>query len=94
MVLQCPLLALRGHSRARDQCPLSGVKRTCLFALQMSANDPKRTFAVYLTPSRATVRIATMSCLNLGGDNEATRILERVSELRNVAPPEVTIRGR
>ena len=26
-------------------CPLSGVKRTCLFALQMSANDPKRTFA-------------------------------------------------
>ena len=25
------------------QCPLSGVKRTCLFALQMSAFDPKRT---------------------------------------------------
>ena len=27
------------------RCPLSGVKRTCLFALQMSANDPKRTFS-------------------------------------------------
>ena len=24
-------------------CPLLGVKRTCLFALQMSAFDPKRT---------------------------------------------------
>ena len=24
-------------------CPLSGVKRTCLFALHMSAYDPKRT---------------------------------------------------
>jgi hypothetical protein len=27
------------------ECPLSGVKRTCPFALQMSANDPKRTLA-------------------------------------------------
>src|SRR5262249_31763392 len=26
------------------QCPLSGVKRTCLFALHMSAYDPKRTY--------------------------------------------------
>ena len=25
------------------QCPLLGVKRTCPFALQMSAYDPKRT---------------------------------------------------
>ena len=24
-------------------CPLSGVKRTCLLALHMSAYDPKRT---------------------------------------------------
>src|SRR5262249_53134076 len=28
-----------------------------------------------LTPSRATVRIATMPCESLGGDNEATRLL-------------------
>ena len=28
----------------RCKCPLSGVKRTCHFALQMSAYDPKRTF--------------------------------------------------
>ena len=27
----------------RRTCPLLGVKRTCHFALQMSANDPKRT---------------------------------------------------
>ena len=29
-------------------CPLLGVKRTCLFALHMSAYDPKRTFLVAL----------------------------------------------
>ena len=30
---------------AADQCPLLGVNRTWLFAAQMSAFDPKRTFA-------------------------------------------------
>ena len=39
------LLALSGHGLVHRTCPLSGVKRTSLFALQMSANDPKRTFA-------------------------------------------------
>ena len=29
-------------------CPLLGVKRTCLFALHMSAIDPKRTSASIL----------------------------------------------
>ena len=29
--------------RLRRTCPLLGVKRTCVGALQMSANDPKRT---------------------------------------------------
>ena len=29
----------------RKECPLLGVKRTCRFALQMSAFDPKRTSA-------------------------------------------------
>jgi hypothetical protein len=33
---ECPLLALSGHTRAAD----SGVKRTCPFALHMSAFDP------------------------------------------------------
>jgi hypothetical protein len=28
----------------RRTSPLSGVKRTCRFALQMSANNPKRTW--------------------------------------------------
>jgi hypothetical protein len=34
------MLALSNLTR---ECPLSGVKRTCPFALQMSAYDPKRT---------------------------------------------------
>ena len=32
------------HKFRCAQCPLLGVKRTCSFALQMSAFDPKRTF--------------------------------------------------
>ena len=40
---RCPLLARSGHETTSRQCPLSGVKRTCHFALQMSAYDPKRT---------------------------------------------------
>ena len=42
-VSQYPLLSQSGHSNRRHECPLSGVKRTCRFALQMSAFDPKRT---------------------------------------------------
>ena len=34
---------VREHSHPK--CPLSGVKRTCLIAAQMSAFDPKRTFS-------------------------------------------------
>ena len=43
--LSCPLLALSGHPELHCTCPLSGVKRTCRFALHMSAYDPKRTCA-------------------------------------------------
>jgi hypothetical protein len=42
----CPLsslLAQSGHWLVRCKCPLLGAKRTWLFALQMSAFDPKRT---------------------------------------------------
>ena len=35
----CPLLAQSGHTELHCTCPLSGVKRTCRFALQMSAFD-------------------------------------------------------
>ena len=31
------------YSQTRTQCPLSGVKRTSLFAAQVSGFDPKRT---------------------------------------------------
>ena len=40
---QCPLLAQSGHEPVHRTCPFLGVKRTCRFALQMSAFDPKRT---------------------------------------------------
>jgi hypothetical protein len=39
----CPLLAVSGHFLLHRECPLSGVKRTWLFAAQMSAFDPMRT---------------------------------------------------
>jgi hypothetical protein len=42
-IIMSPLLALSRHSRAADQCVLSGVKRTWLSAARMSANDLKRT---------------------------------------------------
>ena len=38
-------MAQSGHSSNTTQCPLLGAKRTYLFALQMSAFDPKRTWA-------------------------------------------------
>src|SRR5262245_25654163 len=39
----CPLLAQSGHSLVHCTCPLSGVKRTWVSAVHMSAFDPKRT---------------------------------------------------
>ena len=44
---RCPLLAQSGHRLVHCTCPLLGVKRTCLFAPQMSAFDPKRTLAAH-----------------------------------------------
>jgi hypothetical protein len=40
------------------ECPLSGVKRTCAFALHMSAYDPKRTFSTGDKGSEAGYRNA------------------------------------
>ena len=36
----------RRGDRIDWRCPLFGAKRTCRFALHMSANDPKRTFSI------------------------------------------------
>ena len=48
-------------------CPLLGVKRTWLFALQMSAFDPKRTLAgLVTTPFRALPRVVRCPVLSLG----------------------------
>ena len=58
------LLAQSGHPSLHRTCPLSGAKRTCLFALQMSAYDPKRTSARYsplIEPRGFTVMIAHLS---------------------------------
>ena len=41
-------LALSGHRLVQRTCLLSGVKRTCPIAVQMSAFDPKPTFSVAL----------------------------------------------
>jgi hypothetical protein len=41
--LKCPLLAQSGHAKLHRTYPLSGVKRTLVDALQMSAFDSKRT---------------------------------------------------
>ena len=43
-----------GTKRTGAPCPLSGVKRTSRFALQMSAFDPKRTLCT-LTGGHGTV---------------------------------------
>jgi hypothetical protein len=40
---ECPLLAQSGHLWLHRTCPLSGVQRTSLVVLHMSAFDPKRT---------------------------------------------------
>ena len=56
---------LSGHAkRVSRGCPLSGVKRTCVFALQMSAYDPKRTFAMQKCTAR---RKRLLSCSNRSG---------------------------
>ena len=39
-----PEPSTHGTKQTCCKCPLLGVKRTCHFALQMSAYDPKRTF--------------------------------------------------
>jgi len=36
------------HEIGKVRCPRSGAKRTWLFALQMSANDPKRALAAFI----------------------------------------------
>ena len=62
-----PLLAQSGHPSLHRTCPLSGAKRTCLFALQMSAYDPKRTSARYsplIEPRGFTVMIAHSICVS------------------------------
>ena len=41
---QCPLLAQSGHGLVHRTCPLSGVKRTYLFALHMSADASAGSF--------------------------------------------------
>jgi hypothetical protein len=56
---------------ATRPCPLLRVKRTCRFALHMSAFDPKRTLvASRPPPSRVLVYAATMLTLSFEEGNE------------------------
>jgi hypothetical protein len=53
---------------------LLGVKRTCLLALHMSANDPKRTWLRARPPLLgATLSWYDACSLSLGGGNETAR---------------------
>src|SRR5262249_22616913 len=57
----CPLLAQSGHWLVHCICPLSGGKRTCLFALHMSAYDPERTWrGLWRCPLMTTERHARL----------------------------------
>ena len=47
---RCPLLAQSGHGLVHRTCPLLGVKQTSLFALHMSAYDPKRPCSTTTAP--------------------------------------------
>ena len=74
-LFRCPLLALSRHTELHRTCPLSGVKRTCLFALHMSAFDPKRTLAAHFEPPFGLIIWRAMiPYLDTWGGNEATRL--------------------
>jgi hypothetical protein len=62
---ECPLLALSGHAPVHCTCPLSSVKQTSRFALQMSAYDPKRTSIAAMGSVR--VPPAAFQCASLTG---------------------------
>src|SRR5215813_14732380 len=56
-------------SLALPKCPLSGVKRTWLFALRMSAFDPKRTHALQLKSEHHSITF-------VGASNQRRRHME------------------
>src|SRR6476620_9188998 len=58
------------RSRTADLCPLLGVKRTCLFASQMSAFDPKRT----CPPFGAATQFDTIACPEPRGLDATPRV--------------------
>src|SRR5262249_34307250 len=92
MSVACPFLAQSGHPLVHCTCLLSGVKRTCRFAVQMSAFDPKRTWvarivAMQLNPdpipsvanpccNRVTPSIFRRG-LSLGGGDATTHLHSR-----------------
>src|SRR5215831_9307132 len=75
-------MAQSGHALVHCTCPLSGVKRTCPFALQMSAFDPKRT-SPFHTPDFGD----TIYGLQLRGHNMRRRAFIRLLAGSAVAGP-------
>ncbi len=65
------LLAQSGHTELRCTCPLLGVKRTYLFALQMFAYDPKRTWPL---PALSLVPVRWPILKNSGAGSETARV--------------------
>ena len=66
------LLAQSRRVANRMECPLSGVKRTCLFASQMSAFDPKRTL-LGIRPLPQPGLLATMPFPGASGEEMRRR---------------------
>ena len=62
-------------------CPLLGVKRTCHFALHMSAYDPKRTSGGRNSPSsRKRFSYFLLGRLRFGDDVASRRFVHLVSD--------------
>jgi len=64
-------------------CPLSGVKRTSLFALQMSADDPKRTFGVGNIGLQSN-SISSATAGILAADTQAHRLRRAAAAMEEV----------
>jgi hypothetical protein len=67
------------------KCPLSGAKRTCLFALQMSAYDPKQKYGETFQVSRESVSFTDMKTgINILGTLQF-RLVRHMSRLQRPA---------
>jgi hypothetical protein len=84
-MMACPLLAPSGHRCLHCEYPLSGVKRTSPIAVQMSANDPKRTLICCGRRFKALSIRPPMHLLGLRLDYPCDRVIVQ-PEFAKIAP--------